>query len=152
MGAIGSFMDRPPERDLFRFIYSVTDKTITETVLAFLQKLIDDLPVPVDMITVYLDNHPVHTSGAVRQFAYDKRLDLQLLPKYSPALNPIEHLWHMVKAEWAKRLAATHHELDPANLERNITFVCELVRARLTPKIMHGSDKHYQLCLHNILV
>jgi len=62
----------------------------------FGRRLLADTPAPVFCI---VDGHPVHRSGAVKQFAASTRGRLRLffLPGYSPELNPDEWVWKNIK-------------------------------------------------------
>jgi transposase len=62
----------------------------------FLQRLIKHSPTKVVLI---VDGHPVHRSGAVRDFVtrHSDRLRLVILPGYCPELNPDELLNQDVK-------------------------------------------------------
>jgi transposase len=45
------------------------------------------------------DGHPTHKSKQVKECiaSFDGRLEIFILPSYSPDLNPIEQLWHHTK-------------------------------------------------------
>lgn len=45
-------------------------------------------------VLLFLDGHPAHKTKIVQDFVQQhSRLKLRFLPKYSPQLNPTEHLW-----------------------------------------------------------
>lgn len=64
--------------------------------LTFVKRLVADADRPVFLV---MDNHSVHRSKKLRQFAEDSdgRLRLFYLPPYSPELNPDEWVWKNVK-------------------------------------------------------
>ena len=95
LGAIGGGMMN--EEENFQFVYSVDTKTITASVLAFFNKLIEHSPVPLSQLVICLDNHPVHSSKAVKAFCADRNIELLFLPSYSSTLNPVERCWSMFK-------------------------------------------------------
>ena len=59
---------------------------------------------------VVIDNAPVHQSAKVLQMIpvwRDEGVGLFFLPRYSPHLNLIEHLWRKMKYEWMPLWAYT---------------------------------------------
>jgi transposase len=70
--------------------------------VTFLRRLLADRP---GKVYVLLDNHPVHHSRKVRDFAAARpdRLRLVFLPPYSPELNPAELLNNDVKGNAPRR-------------------------------------------------
>ena len=54
----------------------------------------DELPVEPCEALLILDNHAVHRSARFRAFAAELGLEIQLMPRFSCALNPIEKAWH----------------------------------------------------------
>jgi transposase len=67
---------------------------------------------------VVMDNHPVHRSHAVRDWAEQKakRIRIVDLPTDSPELNPVEYLNNEVKANTQKSYRAR----DPKELETQL--------------------------------
>lgn len=78
----------------------------------FLKRLIHNWPHPVFLI---VDGHPVHKSAAVSKFvaANGGRLQLFLLPPYSPELNPDEQVWNHLKNHGVGK----HSIAGPAHLK-----------------------------------
>ena len=67
------------------------------------------------------------------------------MPKFSCRLNPIEHQWGVVKHLWAKKLAASHHNLDKNMINDYVQEVLwEVATTKTTYRIMHASDQAYQ--------
>ena len=60
---------------------------------------------------VYMDNLTVHHATAVKD-AFNDRVRPRYLPKYSCTLNPIEHLWGIVKEKWRRAMLEHIDDLD----------------------------------------
>lgn len=62
---------------------------------------------PSKKIVIFLDNARTHTSKLMQSFYHDKKdiLSIIFLPKYSPKMNPQEHIWNHYKAELYKPMA-----------------------------------------------
>jgi len=60
------------------------------------------------------DNDPKHTSRLVRDFLFQKGIQLLEWPPYSPDLNPIENLWSDLKKRVGKTRATNQAELSAA--------------------------------------
>ena len=58
---------------------------------------------------VYMDT--VHHATAVKD-AFNERVRPRYLPKYSCTLNPIEHLWGIVKEKWRRAMLEHIDDLD----------------------------------------
>jgi transposase len=73
--------------------------------LAFVERLVAESERPVFLV---MDNHSIHRSRKLRQFAEDSggRLKLFYLPPYSPELNPDEWVWKAIKHD---RVGTTAH-------------------------------------------
>jgi transposase len=65
--------------------------------IEYLKKLSEYANKPIWIVT---DRHPVHVSKAVKKYTAttEGRIKLSFLPKYSPALNPVELIWGNVKS------------------------------------------------------
>jgi transposase len=85
--------------------------TVTATVFReFLKRLITGMERKIFLI---VDGHPTHKAKLVRQFVTDNhdRIELFLLPPYSPELNPDELVWGNVKTRIAKMAVQTKDQL-----------------------------------------
>ena len=51
---------------------------------------------------IVMDNASFHRSAAVRQVVEAAGCELIYLPRYSPDLNPIEHVWYRIKQKVRK--------------------------------------------------
>lgn len=93
----------------FRFM--TTDGSVTAAVFRdFLQRLITGVDRKIFLI---VDGHPTHKAKLVTRFvaAHVDRLELFVLPPYSPELNPDELAWAHVKTQVAKTAPQTKAEL-----------------------------------------
>lgn len=96
----------------FRFM--TVEGTVTATVFReFLKRLIAGMDRKIFLI---VDGHPTHKAKLVRQFVADNcdRIELFLLPPYSPELNPDELVWGNLKTKIAKMAIQTKDELKAA--------------------------------------
>lgn len=68
-----------------------TQKLTAQVFIIFLERLIAKRELKLMWI---VDRHPVHRSGAVRQWLqeHQDKIEMHLLPPYSPQLNPAEYL------------------------------------------------------------
>lgn len=83
--------------------------------LAFLKRLLKSMKRKVFLI---LDGHPVHKAGRVKQWVKEhrERIELFLLPAYSPELNPDELLNQDVKTNAVRKKRAVNKEELKKNL------------------------------------
>jgi transposase len=94
---------------------SIERATDTAVFLAYLdQVLIPELVRTKPDAVVILDNLSPHKAPAVRRRCAAAGLELLLLPRYSPELNPIEPMWAKVKAALRAAAARTVAALETA--------------------------------------
>ena len=77
--------------------FMINKGTTTADVLCdFLKRLMLDSEKPVFLIW---DGHPTHKSKKIRECveSFDGKLEIYILPSYSPELNPTEQVWRSVK-------------------------------------------------------
>jgi len=99
-------------RGHFRFM--MVDGTVTAIVFRdFLKRLIEGMD---QKIYLVVDGHPTHKAKLVKTFveANKNRIELVLLPPYSPELNPDELVWAHVKQRVGKKAVQTKEELVSA--------------------------------------
>jgi transposase len=86
-------------------VYSSKQSIKSEQVISHLEHLIELNPEK--KVVVFLDNAKFHVSAAIQKFYIEKEGILQLiyLPKYSPKMNPQEHIWNYLKAKLYKPAA-----------------------------------------------
>ena len=96
-------------------VMSIERATDTAVFLAFLDHvLIPELVRTKPDAVVILDHLSPHKAPAVRQRFAAAGLELLLLPRYAPDLNPIEPLWAKVKAALRAAAARTVAALETA--------------------------------------
>jgi transposase len=82
-------------RGQFRFMV-VKGSVASEKICDFLDRLMHNAEKPIFLIW---DGHPTHRSKKVKEHiaSFDGKLEVYVLPSYSPELNPIEQAWNNVK-------------------------------------------------------
>jgi transposase len=82
-------------RGQLRFMV-VNTSVSAEGICDFLQRLMHNAENPVFLIW---DGHPTHRSKKVKECiaSFNGRLEVYVLPGYSPELNPVEQVWNNVK-------------------------------------------------------
>jgi transposase len=82
-------------RGQLRFLV-VKGSVNSEKICDFLEKLMHNAEKPLYLIW---DGHPTHRSKKVKEYiaSFDGKLEVFVLPSYSPELNPIEQAWNNVK-------------------------------------------------------
>ena len=84
--------------DVYSSQESITSKKI-KSHIEYLMELNPD-----KKIVIFMDNAKIHTSTAMQSFYYDNKDKLQivLLPRYSPYMNPQENMWRNLKSRLFK--------------------------------------------------
>lgn len=79
-------------------VYSSRDSINSKSIQAHMIHLMDINPNK--KVVIFLDNAKPHKSLAMQQFYIDNKDKLEpiFLPKYSPMMNPQEHIWRHYKA------------------------------------------------------
>jgi len=96
---------------------------------------------PTKRLVLVIDNAPWHKSKKVQKFL-DKvqdRIQVLLLPAYSPDLNPIEHLWRFMKS-----IVANAFFLKMKDLNNALTYFFKSLYSR-TEKILSLCSPDYLL-------
>ena len=86
----------------------------------FLEQLSGALPAGVHAVLIW-DGAGYHTS---KDLKVPSNISLILLPPYSPELNPVENLWHYLRAHhWSNRAYQDYDELESEAAE-SLCTVC----------------------------
>lgn len=95
----------------------LTDKQNSEISIKYLKKLRKIYPK--EKILIIWDNAPWHKSKKIKKYlSKAKNLELFNFPKYSPMLNPQEHIWREARKEIShNHTFATFPELKQAFLK-----------------------------------
>ena len=116
--------------------FMVHPGSVTATVMCdFLKRLMHNTQHPVFLIW---DGHPTHKSKKVRECveSYDGKLEVYVLPSYSPELNPTEQVWRSVKNHGVGRKSV----FGPDQLISAVSSC--LRRLQKIPKIVLAFFKH----------
>lgn len=116
--------------------FMINQSTITGNVLCdFLKRLMHNAKRPIFLIW---DGHPTYKSKKVRECieSFDGKLEVYILPSYSPELNPTEQVWRSVKNHGVGRKAA----FGPDELKSAVTGM--LRRLQKIPKIILAFLRH----------
>lgn len=126
-------------------IYTIETGTTSETYIHFLKKLEKHIRKQDETKSVVLvfDGHKAHEGNAFRDWVsqFHDRVIEHKLPPSSSVLNPIEHVWSLVKHTFAK-LSMDKQE-HPNLTDRQIVDYLrnqmhESVLQSCTPEIMHN--------------
>jgi transposase len=86
----------------------------------FLEQLSRELPAGVHAALIW-DGAGFHTSGDLE---VPRNISVILLPPYSPELNPVENLWHYLRAHhWSNRAYRDYDELE-SEAAQSLCTVC----------------------------
>lgn len=83
-------------------IYPSTKSITSKEIKSHIQQLLD---INEDKkVVIFLDNARTHNSIEMQKFYFDNKdfLEVVFLPKYSPYMNPQEHIWRDLKAKLYK--------------------------------------------------
>ena len=124
----------------FRFMMvngSVNAKVFRE----FLKRLITGVE---NKIFLIADGHPAHKAKIIKKYLEDNKdkIELFILPPYSPELNPDELVWANLKAKVSKRVSKTKEEL-----KKNILSILKQIQ-KLTNLV--SSFFHTPSCSYTI--
>jgi transposase len=80
-------------------VYSSADSITSEQIKKHLEYLL--VLNPDKKVVIFMDNAKTHTSKTMQSFYSSNKDKLQiiLLPRYSPEMNPQEHIWKSLKAK-----------------------------------------------------
>lgn len=106
-----------------RLRYTLAKSTNKEDFLTFLQKKIHPFIKYPRSTVLVMDNHRAHHSKVVVKWLQEKQYVMAFLPPYSSELNPIEHIWSVMKNEWGKVLFSQEFE---ARMLRNSRPIKEI--------------------------
>ena len=101
----------------------------------------DDLQKSIELYGLERDNDPKHTSKLAKQWFQDHDIDVLTWPPQSPDLNPIEHLWGILK----RRLAA--YEVAPkgiTELWERVEAEWEKIDASVCQKLMESMPRRME--------
>ena len=113
---------------------AIMPKLNTEVVNLFLEQFARELPAGVHAVLIW-DGASFHTGADLK---VPSNVSLIQLPPYSPELNPVENLWHYLRAHyWSNRPYRDYDELQ----EKAVKSICTVfqdaeMRKRSKPSAM----------------
>ena len=136
------------------FHTKILRRTVKEEVEVFMKEVIDKIRSKYGdpYIVCVMDNHASHRSKVMKAFFERERVEPMFMPPYSSPLNPIEHTWWACKAEWASQMARIKKVYDKNKFSTDLDIIVKQVFEKFTYRIMHGSDRAYDLVLKRQLV
>lgn len=116
--------------------FMVSSETIhSDRVCDFLNRLMHNAENPVFVIW---DGHPIHKSRKIKECieSFEGKLEIFLLPPYSPQLNPAEQVWNNVKSHGTGKMMIT----GPDQFRSKV--LGRLRRLQKLPRIIKGFFRH----------
>ena len=109
----------------------VEGRVNADAFICYLEKLLHDVR---GRIFLIVDGHPSHKASKVRRFVEQTngRLELYLLPPYSPELNPDEWVWKNIKTDHVAKMAVQTIDELRAGIEMAVA------KLRSTKEIVKG--------------
>lgn len=90
------------------------------------------------------DNDPKHTSRKAKDFFKSRKVDVLEWPPQSPDLNPIEHLWDILKRE-----VHQVHSSSISNLKARVREVWENISPEVTAKLVESIPRRLDAVLES---
>lgn len=125
-----------------------TQKLTSQVFITFLERLMQERTRKLMWI---VDRHPVHRSNAVHQWLQEHRdkIELHLLPPYSPQLNPAEYLNCDCLAR--RTLETSHPQLGSVKRAASLTSI-QTAKVTGSNCQVFPASIHYLCCLNNCSV
>lgn len=133
LGVFGAVrIDRDNPKFHFKF---ASENFNTETFIAFLKQLIGYYKG--QKIHLIIDRAPYHKSALAWAEAHRKLIEIHLLPRASPELNPTETIWRVTK------LAATHNRYFPTVASLHLALRRKFNRFQGNPASLRGIEESW---------
>ena len=97
---------------LFFELLKEKEKFTAKVFIRFLKKMMKQFPDR--FIILIVDGASVHTAGIVGDFEYENKkwLQIEILPSYSPELNPTEKCWRFLKTKKLEEARTTYPDIN----------------------------------------
>ena len=92
------------------------------------------------LVLVMEDNAPTHTCKAAKLFRDKNLMESFPHPAQSPDMNPIEHVWYLIKITINKRAVRPRNEEE---LKRAIMEEWEKIDINIINKLINSTYPHY---------
>ena len=88
---------------------------------------------------VQSDNDPEHTAKATQEFIAKKKWKVLNWPSQSPDLNPIEHIFHLLK-----RQMHSQNPKNKAELKKKVLKAWNVIKPSIFQKIVHSMPQRLE--------
>ncbi len=97
------------------------------------------------------DNAPIHTSAATMQWLLDHQIELRDWPPHSPDLNPIEHVWGILKRNLRTMFPhlsdLRNNQADREEFNRCVQLAWAAIRPDQISRLVNSMERRLRACI-----